>query len=211
MFGAPLRRLREAGCKVNFYQPITLVPAAPPEQPDAPRAAGRRRPRRFHRRRRRRRLVAEAAHDGSRRGATRWRASKGRSWRRCRASSPRTGSSAAARSSRRRGTGRALDAGGPAEAMLVKSSPSDRATASRVVFQMLIEGAVTSIDISTPYFLPDRSLRRALVRAAQRGVRVRVIVPGQVHRSAAGAARQPADVSRAARQAASASSSTGRR
>jgi cardiolipin synthase len=43
---------------------------------------------------------------------------------------------------------------------------------------MLIEGAVTKIDISTPYFLPDRSLRRALVRAAQRGVRVRVLVPG---------------------------------
>jgi cardiolipin synthase len=69
---------------------------------------------------------------------------------------------------------------GPAEAMLVKSSPSDRATVSRVVFQMLIEGAVTSIDISTPYFLPDRALRRALVRAARRGVRVRIIVPGRV-------------------------------
>ena len=73
-----------------------------------------------------------------------------------------------------------LEPAGPAEAMLVKSSPSDRATVSRVVFQMLIDGAVTAIDISTPYFLPDRSLRRALVRAAQRGVQVRVIVPGAV-------------------------------
>jgi cardiolipin synthase len=62
--------------------------------------------------------------------------------------------------------------------MLVKSSPADRATSSRVVFQMLIEGAVSEIDISTPYFLPDRALRRALIRAAQRGVRVRVLVPG---------------------------------
>jgi cardiolipin synthase len=69
---------------------------------------------------------------------------------------------------------------GPADAMLVKSSPSDRATVSRVVFQMLIEGAVTSVDISTPYFLPDRALRRALVRAARRGARVRVVVPGPV-------------------------------
>jgi len=72
----------------------------------------------------------------------------------------------------------ALDPAGNAGAMLVKSSPSDRATASRVVFQMLIEGAVTAIDIATPYFLPDRSFRRALVRAAQRGVQVRVIAPG---------------------------------
>jgi len=72
-----------------------------------------------------------------------------------------------------------LEPRGPVQAMVVKSSPSDRATASRVVFQMLIEGAVASVDISTPYFLPDRSLRRALVRAARRGVRVRVIVPGR--------------------------------
>jgi cardiolipin synthase len=72
-----------------------------------------------------------------------------------------------------------IEKAGPAEAMLVKSSPSDRATVSRVVFQMLIEGAVAKIDISTPYFLPDRALRRALVRAAQRGVRVRVVVPGR--------------------------------
>ena len=67
---------------------------------------------------------------------------------------------------------------GEVEAMLVKSSPSDRATASRIVFQMLIEGATASIDIATPYFLPDKALRRALVSAAQRGVRVRAIVPG---------------------------------
>jgi cardiolipin synthase len=67
---------------------------------------------------------------------------------------------------------------GNTEAMLVKSSPSDRSTSSRVVFQMLIEGAVRTVDISTPYFLPDRALRRALVRAARRGVRVRVLVPG---------------------------------
>ena len=71
-----------------------------------------------------------------------------------------------------------LEPAGPAEAMLVKSSPADRATASRVVFQMLVEGAVSSIDISTPYFLPDRAFRKALVRAAQRGVAVRVLVPG---------------------------------
>jgi cardiolipin synthase len=71
-----------------------------------------------------------------------------------------------------------LGPAGAAEAMLVKSSPADRATTSRVVFQMLVEGAVSSIDVSTPYFLPDRALRKALVRAAQRGVQVRVIVPG---------------------------------
>jgi cardiolipin synthase len=49
-----------------------------------------------------------------------------------------------------------------------------------VVFQMLIEGATRDIDISTPYFLPDRAMRRAIARTARRGVRVRVVVPGRM-------------------------------
>jgi len=72
------------------------------------------------------------------------------------------------------------DEAGRTPAMLVKSSPADRATTSRVVFQMLVEGATEQIDICTPYFLPDRALRQALVRSAHRGVRVRILVPGRV-------------------------------
>ena len=71
-----------------------------------------------------------------------------------------------------------LDAVGTTTAFVVKSSPSDRATVSRVAFQLLIEGATREVRISTPYFLPDRTLRQALVTTAQRGVEVRVIVPG---------------------------------
>jgi cardiolipin synthase len=71
-----------------------------------------------------------------------------------------------------------LQAAGTTDAMVVKSSPADRATASRVVFQVLIEGASHAVDIGTPYFLPDRALRRALIAAVQRGVRVRVAVAG---------------------------------
>jgi cardiolipin synthase A/B len=61
---------------------------------------------------------------------------------------------------------------------VIKSSPSDRATASRVTFQLLIEGADHAVRISTPYFLPDRALRRALLDMAKRGVSIIVIVPG---------------------------------
>jgi cardiolipin synthase A/B len=68
---------------------------------------------------------------------------------------------------------------GDTTAFVVKSSPSDRATASRVTFQLLIEGADHSVRISTPYFLPDRAFRRALVGMAQRGVQISVIVPGK--------------------------------
>jgi cardiolipin synthase A/B len=64
-------------------------------------------------------------------------------------------------------------------AFVVKSSPSDRATASRVSFQLLIEGADKTVRITTPYFLPDFALRRALATMARRGVAVDVIVPGR--------------------------------
>jgi cardiolipin synthase len=48
-----------------------------------------------------------------------------------------------------------------------------------VTFQLLMEGADQEVRISTPYFLPDRALRRALKEIAQRGVTVSVIVPGR--------------------------------
>ncbi len=71
-----------------------------------------------------------------------------------------------------------LDAAGSSMAFVVKSSPSDRATASRVTFQMLMAGAEHHVRISTPYFLPDRALRRSLIEIAKRGVVLTVIVPG---------------------------------
>ena len=67
---------------------------------------------------------------------------------------------------------------GTSAALTVKSSPSDRATASRVLFQTLIEGANARVRICTPYFLPDAAFRQALVRSVARGVEIMVIVPG---------------------------------
>jgi cardiolipin synthase len=71
-----------------------------------------------------------------------------------------------------------LASAGPVDAIVIRSSPSDRATASRVAFQLLMACARESIDIHTPYFLPDWTLRRALVETVARGVRIRVLVPG---------------------------------
>jgi cardiolipin synthase len=67
---------------------------------------------------------------------------------------------------------------GSSGAFAIKSSPSDRATISRVLFQTLIEGSARAVRITTPYFLPDRTLRRALTRVVKRGVEITVIVPG---------------------------------
>jgi cardiolipin synthase A/B len=178
MFGEPLKTLREAGCKVQFYQTLTWY--------------------RFHRlnnRTHRELLVVDGriAFTGGAGVADQWLKPHGdgaawrdtmvridgpivaalqgvfaENWLECCGeilSSPRQWPR--------------LGAAGPTEAMLVKSSPSDRATASRVVFQLLMEGAVGHIDIQTPYFLPDQALRRVLIRASRRGVRVRVVVPGK--------------------------------
>ena len=72
----------------------------------------------------------------------------------------------------------ALEPTGDTTAVVIKSSPSDRATPARVVFQMLLEGATKSVRINTPYFLPDQSLRHAFIETARRGVKIQIIVPG---------------------------------
>jgi cardiolipin synthase A/B len=67
---------------------------------------------------------------------------------------------------------------GDVPAFAVKSSPADRSTISRALFQMLVEGANRNVRIATPYFLPDKAFRRAIQRTARRGVSITVLVPG---------------------------------
>jgi cardiolipin synthase len=50
-----------------------------------------------------------------------------------------------------------------------------------VLFQLVLAAARESIDINSPYFLPDKSARRDLVAAARRGVRIRIITPGRAN------------------------------
>jgi len=69
---------------------------------------------------------------------------------------------------------------GGAHAMVINSTPSyGRATRARMVFQILIATAQHRIHITTPYFLPDRGVRRALIEALHRGVELKIIVPGK--------------------------------
>ena len=67
---------------------------------------------------------------------------------------------------------------GDVAAFAIKSSPADRSTASRALFQTLIEGANRKVLVSTPYFLPDKAFRAGICRAVARGVSMTVIVPG---------------------------------
>lgn len=65
-------------------------------------------------------------------------------------------------------------------ALVIDSSVSSgQSTRARMLFQTLLNSARERIDITTPYFLPDKGLRRELVRAIRaRNVKVRVITPG---------------------------------
>ena len=67
---------------------------------------------------------------------------------------------------------------GDVAAFAIKSSPADRATASRALFQLLIEAAEEKVVLATPYFLPDKAFRRAIRRTMARGVKMTLIVPG---------------------------------
>ena len=68
---------------------------------------------------------------------------------------------------------------GQSKALVITSTPTSRGSSrARVLFQMLIAAARKTIYVTTPYFLPDKSMREELVRAKQRGVQVKVVVPG---------------------------------
>jgi cardiolipin synthase len=68
----------------------------------------------------------------------------------------------------------------PLVAMVVNSTPTvGGGTRARILFQLLLASARKSISITTPYFLPDKSLMSELCRAVERGLRVRILVPGR--------------------------------
>jgi cardiolipin synthase len=75
----------------------------------------------------------------------------------------------------------ALECAHKTVAMVINSTPTvGGSTRARVLFQLLLASARRSISITTPYFLPDKSLMRELCRAIEeRGVKVRILVPGR--------------------------------
>jgi cardiolipin synthase len=68
---------------------------------------------------------------------------------------------------------------GDVAAFAIKSSPADRSTTSRALFQTLVEGACRKVLISTPYLLPDKAFRAAIRRTVIRDVKIGVVVPGR--------------------------------
>ncbi|MEP7283222.1 MAG: phospholipase D-like domain-containing protein [Rubrivivax sp.] len=73
----------------------------------------------------------------------------------------------------------ALPAAGDSAAQMFSSSPSGGSESMQLMYLMAISSASRSIDLAASYFVPDDLVTAALVEALRRGVKVRVIVPGE--------------------------------
>jgi cardiolipin synthase A/B len=71
-------------------------------------------------------------------------------------------------------------ASGGMPAQMFSSSPSGGAESMHLMYLLAVTSAKTSIELSNSYFVPDELTIRALVDAAKRGVKVRLVVPGPI-------------------------------
>ena len=72
-----------------------------------------------------------------------------------------------------------LTAKGDLRAQVVKSSPREGRHRMRVMFLYAIAAAQEQITAGTAYFFPDKGFLDALKEAADRGVKVRILMPGE--------------------------------
>lgn len=68
---------------------------------------------------------------------------------------------------------------GSALASVFASAPQHNRTQVELMYHLAIASAQRTLDIENPYFLPDGALTDALCGAARRGVRVRILMPGE--------------------------------
>ena len=73
----------------------------------------------------------------------------------------------------------AIEPAGPSRGQVFSSSPEGGSESMHLMYLLAITAATRSIDLSSAYFVPDELTRRALIAAAKRGVKVRIITPGE--------------------------------
>ena len=72
-----------------------------------------------------------------------------------------------------------LKAMGGSPAQMFSSSPTGGSESMQLMYLMAITASTRSIDLSAAYFVPDSLMTEAFLAAMQRGVRLRIIVPGE--------------------------------
>jgi cardiolipin synthase len=74
-----------------------------------------------------------------------------------------------------------LPARGGVPAAVVASSPGFSSSAVQILYSVAISAAQKTISIANSYFVPNDASVDLLVAAAQRGVNVRILVPGEIN------------------------------
>ncbi|MDB5778597.1 MAG: cls [Polaromonas sp.] len=72
-----------------------------------------------------------------------------------------------------------LEPVGGQSAQMFASSPNGGSESMQMMYLIAITAATRSIELCSAYFVPDNITRRALVSAVERGVRVRILLPGK--------------------------------
>jgi cardiolipin synthase len=73
----------------------------------------------------------------------------------------------------------ALEPAGDMDANMFISSPSGGSESMHLMYLTVIAATMHSIDLEAAYFIPDELMKQALLAARQRGVRIRIIMPGK--------------------------------
>ena len=69
---------------------------------------------------------------------------------------------------------------GDIDAQVFSSSPSGGSESMQLMYQLSITAAAQSLDLSSAYFVPDELTTQALTDALKRGVKIRIITPGDI-------------------------------
>jgi cardiolipin synthase len=72
-----------------------------------------------------------------------------------------------------------IERAGDIEAQAIKASRGDSASLAKMLYYVSLVSAVKSFRMQNAYFLPDKQVREALIAAVQRGVDVKIMVPGR--------------------------------
>ncbi|WP_036165632.1 phospholipase D-like domain-containing protein [Noviluteimonas dokdonensis] len=73
----------------------------------------------------------------------------------------------------------AMESADGMDAHMFISSPNGGSESMHLMYLMTIAAAQRTIDLEAAYFIPDELITQALLAARKRGVRIRVIVPGE--------------------------------
>jgi len=72
-----------------------------------------------------------------------------------------------------------VESSGEMAAQMFSSSPSGGSESMQLMYLMAITAAKETIYLSSAYFVPDELTTKALINAAKRGVKIRIITPGE--------------------------------